>query len=62
MPKRHHFALQKPTFFSAATTPTANFEVLQGGRSSARDRRARQQRKQAPDWVPVFFVGARNGT
>ena len=28
MPGRHHFALQKPTFFSAAITLTANFEVL----------------------------------
>jgi len=28
MPERHHFALQKPTFFSAATILTANFEVL----------------------------------
>jgi len=42
MPERHHFALQKPTFFSAATTLTANFEVPSGDRGSARDHRARQ--------------------
>jgi len=34
MPERHHFALQKPTFFSAAAILTTDFEIMRGGRGS----------------------------